>query len=89
MTAKEQLLQELEQTSEELIEATLAFLRSAKAQQPDHGIESTPSTNPLLNLLAEFDAFADNMPPEELVRLPVDGAQHHDRYLYGTPKHPN
>jgi len=85
MTAKEQLLQELEQTSEELIEATLAFLRSAKAQQQEVDV-NPPTTNPLLNLLAEFDEFAANIPPDELARLPVDGAQQHNHYLYGTPK---
>jgi len=86
MTAKEQLLQELEQTSEALIEATLAFLRSAKAQQQQPIDGDTPTTNPLLGLLAEFDEFAANIPPDELARLPVDGAQHHDHYLYGTSK---
>lgn len=43
-------------------------------------------TNPLLDLLAEFDEFAANIPPDELARLPVDGAEQHDHYLYRSPK---
>jgi len=47
MTAKEQLLQELEQTSEEVIEVTLAFLRSVKAQRQETVTLQEPETNPL------------------------------------------
>lgn len=85
MTAKEQLLQELEQTPEDLIEATLDFLRSAKAQRQDTS-DGNSSRNPLLALLAEFDEFAANIPADERDRLHMDGAQQHDHYLYGTPK---
>ncbi len=27
-----------------------------------------------------------DVPPEELAKLPRDGAEEHDHYLYGTPK---
>jgi len=40
-------------------------------------------------LLAEFDQFAANIPPDELARLAVDGAKYHDHYLYGSPKQNN
>jgi hypothetical protein len=30
----------------------------------------------------------DEIPEEELERLPVAGATQHDHYLYGTPKRP-
>jgi antitoxin component of MazEF toxin-antitoxin module len=33
------------------------------------------------------DLIAD-VPPEELVKLPTDGASQHDHYIYGTPKRP-
>src|SRR5436190_15197577 len=37
--------------------------------------------------LAEWIAgLAADAPPEELDKLPVDGASQHDHYLYGTPK---
>lgn len=29
-----------------------------------------------------------DVPPEELDKLPTDGAAQHDHYLYGTPKRP-
>ena len=34
-----------------------------------------------------IEAFQD-VPEEELERLPVDGAAQHDHYIYGTPKRP-
>ena len=36
-----------------------------------------------------FDVIAENMkdvPPEEFAKLPKDGADEHDHYLYGSPK---
>jgi hypothetical protein len=69
MTTKEQLLQELEQTPEDLIAATLNFLRSAKAQQAI-ALSESPATNPLLALLAEFDEFAANIPPMNCLTCP-------------------
>lgn len=33
------------------------------------------------------DLVAD-APPEELAKLPTDGASQHDHYIYGTPKRP-
>jgi bifunctional DNA-binding transcriptional regulator/antitoxin component of YhaV-PrlF toxin-antitoxin module len=37
--------------------------------------------------LAEWIAtLTADIPPEELDKLPVDGASQHDHYLYGTPK---
>lgn len=101
MTAKEQLLREIEQAPEELIEAILNLLWSAKAQsnlQPSHqdSIQEADSTqviappleadNSLLNLFSEFEQFAQSIPPEELVNLHTDAAEQHDQYLYGTPK---
>lgn len=36
-----------------------------------------------------FDDFVNSMPPEELKKLPTDGAEQHDHYIYGWPKRPN
>jgi antitoxin component of MazEF toxin-antitoxin module len=30
-----------------------------------------------------------DIPPEELDKLPTDGASQHDHYIYGTPKRPD
>ncbi|MBD2245790.1 hypothetical protein [Nostoc sp. FACHB-888] len=99
MTAKEQLLREIEQAPEELIEAILYILQSVKAQPSFKGsnqdsIQEADSTqviaspiqvdNSLLNLFNEFEQFAQSIPPEELVNLHTDSAEQHDQYLYGT-----
>ncbi|MEH2460320.1 hypothetical protein [Nostoc sp.] len=101
MTAKEQLLREIEQAPEELIEAILYLLRSVKAQpswkrRNQNSIHEADSTqvitppleveNSLLNLFKEFEQFAQSIPPEELVNLHTDSAEQHDQYLYGSPK---
>jgi antitoxin component of MazEF toxin-antitoxin module len=39
-------------------------------------------------LAERIAALTADAPPEELDRLPVDGASQHDHYLYGTPKRP-
>jgi antitoxin component of MazEF toxin-antitoxin module len=33
-------------------------------------------------------ALVADVPPEELAKLPTDGASQHDHYIYGTPKRP-
>jgi antitoxin component of MazEF toxin-antitoxin module len=33
-------------------------------------------------------ALTADVPPEELNKLPTDGASQHDHYIYGTPKRP-
>jgi antitoxin component of MazEF toxin-antitoxin module len=38
---------------------------------------------PIWERIAERVADA---PPEELAKLPTDGASQHDHYIYGTPK---
>ncbi len=45
--------------------------------------ESSSVTEFVLGLSAKFIA---NVPKEELIRLPHDGAEQHDHYIYGTPK---
>ncbi|MEA5626960.1 hypothetical protein [Nostoc sp. UHCC 0251] len=101
MTAKEQLLREIEQAPEELLEAILYILQSVKAQPSfqdsnQDSIQEADSTqviaspveanNSLQNLFNEFEQFAQSIPPEELVNLHTDSAEQHDQYLYGTPK---
>jgi hypothetical protein len=99
MTAKEQLIREIEQAPEELIEAILNLLQSVKAQSSFQGfnqdsiqeadktqvIASTvEADNSLQNLFNEFEQFAQSIPSEELVNLHTDSAEQHDQYLYGT-----
>jgi antitoxin component of MazEF toxin-antitoxin module len=44
-----------------------------------------PARPPIWERIAALTADA---PPEELDKLPVDGAAQVDHYLYGTPKRP-
>jgi antitoxin component of MazEF toxin-antitoxin module len=39
-------------------------------------------------LAERIAALTADAPPEELDKMPVDGASQHDHYLYGTPKRP-
>jgi antitoxin component of MazEF toxin-antitoxin module len=41
---------------------------------------------PIWERIAEMVA---DVPPEELAKLPTDGASQHDHYIYGTPKRPD
>jgi hypothetical protein len=93
MTTKERLMQELESASEQVLEATLHFVLTTKAEvshqtQPldspatsDQSIQSPNGIQTLLDLI-------DSMPlsAEEVASLPHDGAENHDHYLYGAPK---
>lgn len=40
------------------------------------------------SLLDELDRILAKVPAEELAKLPRDGAEQHDHYIYGTPKRP-
>ena len=75
MTAKEQLLQEIETASDETIDQLLDFLNQTQA---------TKTEQPFLQFIEELTA---DIPPEVLETLPTDGAEQHDHYLYGTLKH--
>ncbi len=77
MTAKEQLLQEIEKSSEPLLQEVLAFLLSVRS-------EKYPETHkPIWQIAQEIMA---DVPPEIIAQLPTDGAEQHDHYIYGTPK---
>jgi predicted DNA-binding antitoxin AbrB/MazE fold protein len=41
-----------------------------------------------LPIWEQIIALTADAPPEELAKLPVDGASQHDHYIYGTPKRP-
>jgi hypothetical protein len=38
------------------------------------------------SLLALFDSITADMTPDEIAKLPADGAEQHDHYIYGLPK---
>lgn len=76
-TVKKRLLQEIENSSEELLEDVLDFLLSTrKKNYPDQ-------PKPMWQIAQELMV---DVPPEIIARLPRDGAEQHDHYIYGTPK---
>jgi hypothetical protein len=47
--------------------------------------EAAPKHKPIWE---EFEEIAASIPDQEWAKLPVDGAEQHDHYIYGTPKRP-
>jgi len=45
------------------------------------------STQPSSSILQIFERARAALSQEDLDRLPVDGAEQHDHYIYGIPKH--
>lgn len=56
------------------------------AEVQDGRIVLGPKRRPIGERIAETVA---DVPPEELAKLPTDGASQHDHYIYGTPKRPD
>lgn len=86
MTAREQLLQEIEQAPDFLIEELLDFLLFAKMRRiqdttPLERDRSEAVGNAMLKLLEKFP-----LTEAESALLPTDLAAQHDHYLYGSPK---
>lgn len=46
----------------------------------------TRDDRPIWEVIAEISA---SVPDEEWAKLPADGAEQHDHYLYGSPKRPS
>jgi len=59
-------------------------LKQEQAIQPPAGQgESAPAPQPIWERILERSAA---IPDEEWAKLPADGAEQHDHYIYGTPK---
>jgi hypothetical protein len=84
MTIKEQLIREIEIAPDQVIEEVFDFLLLAKMKH--HRIQNLSQEQ-----LKPFGVFIEELiadiPQEVLDTLPTDGAQQHDHYIYGTPKH--
>jgi hypothetical protein len=80
MTIREQLIREIEQAPDNLVNELLGFLLQIKSQQSALVKEQQPFWRYVEDLITDI-------PPEVLDTLPSDGAEQHDHYLYGTPKH--
>lgn len=102
MTDREQLIREIEQAPDAIVTELLNLLRhksgsqsvqvQPQSNQPD--LAEISAEADLVEISAEadrpiwelFEAAADDIPNDVLDQLPIDGAAHHDHYLYGTPK---
>lgn len=67
-----------------------ALLLQRLEQQQDHAKQlvarpTAPAHKPIWEEIEELTA---SIPEEEFLKLPVDGAEQHDHYIYGTPKRP-
>ena len=86
MTAREQLLKEIEQVSDTVLEEVLSFLRLAQAKhEAELPVEKTMQRDdrPIWEVA---DQIIAQIPAEAFKELPTDGAAEIDHYLYGALK---
>ncbi len=65
------------------VEQVLSIL---KEEEQHNGNGGEKKVQTLGELIAGIAARAEQAPPEEVAKLPHDGAHNHDHYLYGAPK---
>ncbi len=80
MTVREQLIHEIEQAPDLVVEEVFDFLLLAKINHHRQQEQQKPFWQFVQELVADI-------PQEVLDTLPIDGAEQHDHYIYGTPKH--
>lgn len=89
MSAKEQLLHEIETAPDAIVEEILdfcLFLKQRQQQQAAKPETSSPSEDGIASLLDLIAQIHAQVPPEEWEKLPRDLSINHDHYLYGSPK---
>lgn len=59
--------------------------RSGTAERAGTDEQSAPVHKPIWEVFEEITA---GIPEAEWAKLPTDGAEQHDHYIYGTPKRP-
>jgi hypothetical protein len=78
------ILEKIQALPDEKQQEVLALVdRMLKEEQ-----EPRPRENvrPIWEIISELSS---EIPIEEWAKLPTDGAEQHDHYLYGSPKRPN
>jgi Arc/MetJ-type ribon-helix-helix transcriptional regulator len=69
-----------------MTEAASLLLQRLEQEQSQ---ATTPVVTPTFKpIWEEFADIAASIPDEEWAKLPVDGAEQHDHYVYGIPKRP-
>jgi hypothetical protein len=85
-----ELIQQAEQLSTEEQLRLIAHLaqtlsaRSLNTQEDSQTASQTTKTGKSIWQIA--DDFTRDLPQDDLSKLPADGAEQHDHYIYGTPK---
>jgi Arc/MetJ-type ribon-helix-helix transcriptional regulator len=64
------------------------LLQTVNPAPSDISTDSAASTPPFTPIWEEFEEIAAGIPDKEWAKLPIDGAEQHDHYIYGTPKRP-
>jgi len=89
MTAKEQLLQEIQNSPELLIQEVLDFFLFTKNRRfRNSEPETTDKQIPQQPIWEFAQELMQDAPPEELAKLPADSARNLDHYFFGAPKQP-
>lgn len=89
MSAKEQLLHEIEHAPDSMVEEILdfcLFLKRRRQEDSEQPVVSPRQNGGILDLLKQVEEIQAEVPPEEWDKLPHDGSINHDHYLYGLPK---
>jgi Arc/MetJ-type ribon-helix-helix transcriptional regulator len=69
-----------------MTEAASLLLQRLRQDQPQAKPQAaSPPHKPIWEVAADI---RNSVPAEECAKLPVDGAEQHDHYIYGTPKRP-
>jgi Arc/MetJ-type ribon-helix-helix transcriptional regulator len=75
-----------------MAEAARLLLRQLKhgqeAASPPLATTQEPPAKAFKPIWEEIEEITAGIPDEEFLKLPVDGAEQHDHYIYGTPKRP-
>lgn len=89
-SAKEQLIQELDQTPDFIVQEVLDFLLFIKVRLQHKAEENQPNSSQQSPSLPSFLQFVEEIsaqiPREEWEKLPKDLSKNLDHYLYGSPK---
>jgi Arc/MetJ-type ribon-helix-helix transcriptional regulator len=74
-----------------MTEAASLLVQRLRQEQPQAEQPAANQTEPAAKqrpIWEEFAEIAASIPDEEWAKLPADGAEQHDHYIYGTPKRP-
>ncbi|PZV10821.1 MAG: hypothetical protein DCF22_15775 [Leptolyngbya sp.] len=89
-SAKDQLIQELDQTPDFVVQEVLNFLLFIKVRLKHKNREDQTSSSQQTSSLPPFLQFVEEIsaqiPTEEWAKLPSDLSKNIDHYLYGSPK---